>query len=184
MDAALFRLINGAHAAIADPAMVAVTWLGVGAAVWFALALIAMTQPRHRAAAGRAILVLAVTLGINDQIVKRVVARPRPFANPLVDARVIQDPRPTTASFPSGHAATALAGAVSLARVWPQARWALGILGALIAYSRIYVGVHYPSDVAAGLLLGAACVWLVLAGRHPSTWSRPGPPPPGSRYVP
>ncbi len=77
-----------------------------------------------------------------------------------------------------------MVGAVSLARVWPQARWALAILGALIAYSRIYVGVHYPTDVIAGLLLGAACVWLVLGGRHPSTWSRPGPPPPGSRYVP
>lgn len=184
MDAALFRLINGTHAAIADPVMVAVTWLGAGAAVWFALSLFAMTRPRHRAAAGRAILALALTLGINDPIVKRVVARPRPFAGQLVDARVIQYPRPTTPSFPSGHSATAVVGAVSLARVWPQARWALAILGALIAYSRIYVGVHYPTDVIAGLLVGAACVWLVLGGRHPSTWSRPGPPPPGSRYVP
>ena len=184
MDTALFRLINGAHATIADPVMVVITWLGVGAAVWFALALIAMTQPRHRAAAGRAMLALAVTLGVNDQIVKRVVDRPRPFIGQIVDARVIQQPRPTTSSFPSGHSATAVVGAVSLARVWPQARWALAMLGALIAYSRIYVGVHYPTDVLAGLLLGAACAWLVLAGRHPSTWSRSGPPTPGSRYVP
>ncbi len=184
MDVALFRLINGAHAAVADPVMVAVTWLGVGAAVWFALSLIAMSRPRHRAAATRAILALAVTLGINDLTVKRLVARPRPFVSQLADARVIQRPRPTTPSFPSGHSATAVVGAVSLARVWPQARWALAILGALIAYSRIYVGVHYPTDVLAGLLLGAACVWLVLGGRHPSTWSRSGPPPPGSRYVP
>ena len=184
MDVALFRAINSTHFPVVDPIMISATWLGVGASVWFALALIAMRWPWHRAAAARAILALAVTLGINNQIVKPIVDRPRPFTGQVVDARVIQTPRPTTASFPSGHSATAMVGAVSLARVWPQARWVLAILGALIAYSRIYVGVHYPTDVVAGLLLGAACVWLVLAGRHPSTWSRPGAPPPGSRYVP
>ena len=184
MDAALFRLINGTHADVADPLMLVATWLGVGAAVWFALSLIAKTRPTHRAAAGRAILALGVTLGVNDLIVKRIVDRPRPYVDQIADARVIQHPRPTTASFPSGHSATAVVGAVSLARVWPQARWALALVAALIAYSRIYVGVHYPTDVLAGVFVGAAVVWLALGGRHPSTWSRPGPPPPGSRYVP
>jgi len=49
--------------------MIAATSLGVGASVWFAVALIAMRWPRHRAAAARAILALAVTLGANNQIV-------------------------------------------------------------------------------------------------------------------
>jgi membrane-associated phospholipid phosphatase len=56
--------------------------------------------------------------------------------------------------------------------VWPQARWAFAVLGLGIAVSRVYVGVHYPTDIVAGALLGAAVAWLVLAGRHPSTWSR------------
>ncbi len=122
-------------------------------------------------------LALAITLGVNGQIMKPLVGRQRPFVAQPADARVIQQPPPTTASFPSGHAAAAVAGAMSLGRVWPAARWALAALAALIAYSRIYVGVHYPTDVLAGLLLGAACVWLVLAGRHPSTWSRATDPP-------
>jgi undecaprenyl-diphosphatase len=184
MDLALFRAINGAHAAAVDPIMMGATWLGMGAGVWYALAFLAMVWPRHRAAATRAMLALAITLGVNDQIVKPWVARIRPFERLVTDARVIQDPPPTTPSFPSGHSAAALVGAVSLARAWPQAWWALAALAALIAYSRIYVGVHFPTDVVAGLLLGAAVAWLVLAGRHPSTWSRRHDAPPGVRHVP
>jgi undecaprenyl-diphosphatase len=184
VDVALFRAINAAHAAAVDPILVAATWLGMGAGVWFSLALLAMVWPRHRAAATRSILALAITLGVNDQIVKPLVARSRPFEHVVSDARVIQHPRPITPSFPSGHSAAALAGAVSLARVWPQARWALAVLAALIAYSRIYVGVHFPSDVLGGLLLGAGVAWLVLGGRHPSTWSRPEAAPPGLQHVP
>jgi undecaprenyl-diphosphatase len=184
VDVAVFRAINAAHAAAVDPIMIAATWLGMGAGIWFSLAVLGMVWPRHRAAATRAILALAITLGVNDQIVKPLVARSRPFEYVVADARVIQDPRPTTPSFPSGHSAAALVGAVSLARVWPQARWALALLAALIAYSRIYVGVHFPSDVLGGMLLGAAVAWLVLAGRHPSTWSRPGAAPSGVQHVP
>jgi undecaprenyl-diphosphatase len=184
VDAALFAAINGAHAPLVDRFMLVATWSGVGAAVWFALALAALFWPRRRAAAVRAMLLLGVTLLVTDQIVKRLVDRPRPFNTATVAARVIQVPAPTTTSFPSGHAATAVAGAMAMARVWPAARWTFAILAVLIAFSRIYVGVHYPSDVLAGAVLGLACAWLVLAGRHPSTWSRPGPPPPESRYVP
>lgn len=184
MDVALFRAINGTHVAALDPVMVAATWLGVGAGVWFTLTLVGMAWPRHRAAATRAILALAVTLGVNDQIVKPLVDRARPFEQVVTDARVIQQPRPATPSFPSGHSATAVVGAVALARMWPHARWALGLLGALIAFSRIYVGVHFPTDVLAGVLLGAGVAWLVLGGRHPSTWSRPAGPPPGVQHVP
>jgi undecaprenyl-diphosphatase len=184
VDVALFRAINAAHLAAVDPLMIAATWLGMGAGVWFSLALLGMVWPRHRAAATRAILALAITLGVNDQIVKPLVARSRPFEQAVTEARVIQHPRPSTPSFPSGHSAAALVGAVSLARVWPRARWALAALAALVAYSRIYVGVHFPSDVLGGLVLGAGVAWLVLAGRHPSTWSRPTDAPPGVQHVP
>ena len=146
------------------------------------LALTAMAW--HRAAAVRTCLLLGVVLGVNDLVVKPLVDRARPFRVQAVAARVIQQPPPNTPSFPSGHTATSIAGALALARIWPAARWLLGGLAALIALSRVYVGVHYPSDILAGAVLGVALAWLVLAGRHPSTWSRPAPPPPGSTYVP
>jgi len=184
VDTALFSAVNTAHTPWADPIMLGATRLGTGAAVWFALALVAMKWRRHRPAAVRACLLLGVVLGVNDLVVKPLVDRARPFRLQAVAARVIQQPPPNTPSFPSGHTATSIAGALALARVWPSARWLLGGLAALIAFSRVYVGVHYPSDILAGAVLGIALAWLVLAGRHPSTWSRPGPPPPGSRYVP
>jgi undecaprenyl-diphosphatase len=66
---------------------------------------------------------------------------------------------------PSGHAMNAFAGAVLLAAAVPRARWPLLVLAALIALSRVYLGVHFPSDVIAGALLGsaigAAAAWLL-----------------------
>ena len=81
--------------------------------------------------------------------------------------RVI-DRRPLTASFPSGHAATAVAGAIMLSRIWPAGRFVLGALAMLIALSRIYVGVHYPLDIVAGAGLGAACAWAVRRTAGPA----------------
>lgn len=85
---------------------------------------------------------------------KAATGRPRPFetipqADPLIGATVGQ-------SMPSGHAATSFAGAVVLSYLLPRSAPYMFLLAVAIAFSRIYVGVHYPSDVAAGAALGAA----------------------------
>jgi undecaprenyl-diphosphatase len=88
-----------------------------------------------------------------------------------VATRVI-DRRPLTFSFPSGHAASAVAAAVTLARLWPNGRLVLWLLAVLVAVSRIYVGVHYPLDVLGGAVLGLACAWVahrVMTARARST---------------
>ena len=66
-------------------------------------------------------------------------------------------------SFPSGHAATSFAGATLLALALPRLAWPLLVLAAAIGWSRVYVGVHWPSDVLAGALLGAALAFGVRA---------------------
>ena len=83
----------------------------------------------------------------------------RPDPEPLVRL-------PATHSFPSGHATVSFACATVLALAVPRLRWPLFALAALIAFSRVYVGVHYPLDVIAGAVLGVA-VGLVVrsAGR-------------------
>ena len=174
MDAALFSAINGAHAPWLDTVMAWASWLGYFPGIWFLSAAAALAWPRLRASAFRACLALSLTYVMASGIVKPLVGRPRPYLAGTVEARTVEAAPPTSYSFPSGHAATAVAGALAGARIVPAAAPVLWGLATLVALSRIYVGVHYPSDVAAGALLGVLCAYLVLGGRHASVW--PWPP--------
>jgi undecaprenyl-diphosphatase len=70
---------------------------------------------------------------------------------------------PHSHSFPSGHTATAVAGAIVLSSFAPRAAPLLGVLAAAVAYSRLYVGVHFPLDVVGGAAIGAVTALLLLA---------------------
>jgi undecaprenyl-diphosphatase len=80
---------------------------------------------------------------------------------------------PTDWSFPSGHAATSFAGATMLAHFLPRQRLLLYALAVAIAYSRVYVGVHYPVDVLAGAALGTAVGWAGITSLPMLGRSRP-----------
>jgi undecaprenyl-diphosphatase len=86
-------------------------------------------------------------LGANA--LKAAIPRERPLDHPLIA-------RPHTNSFPSGHAATSFACATVLGLAFPRLRVAFFLLAAAVAWSRVYVGVHYPLDVLAGAALGIA----------------------------
>ena len=81
---------------------------------------------------------------------------------------------PGTYSFPSGHAAVSFACATVLALAVPRLRWPLYALAALIAFSRVYVGVHFPFDVLAGAVIGVA---IAIALRMLATVLRRSAPP-------
>ena len=137
--------------------------LGAAGFIWWVTALIAMVFPNQRAAAWRLLIAVGLTWTINDLLLKPLVDRARPFE---VDASItIIDARPTTAAFPSGHAAMAVAGAVAGSRMIPWSAWAWWPLALLVAVSRVYIGVHWPSDVAVGALVGFAITWFVLGGK-------------------
>ncbi len=99
-----------------------------------------------------------------DWTVKPIIARPRPF---VADTRArVVGYHPETYSFPSGHTATSFAAATVLAFAVTRRRAAITwALATAIAISRVYIGVHYPLDVAVGALFGVALGVLVTGGR-------------------
>lgn len=163
LDRWLFAQVATWHTPWLDEVLLAASHVGARSFVWIVVSLILFVFPKRRAGAWRLLLALALTGLMVDSITKPLVDRPRPYAT-MADVRVI-DARPTTASFPSGHASTAFAGALAASRVVPEARIVWWALALTIAASRVYVGVHYPFDVLGGAAMGAACSWLVLGGR-------------------
>jgi undecaprenyl-diphosphatase len=86
--------------------------------------------------------------------------RARPFISDTEIAPLIKTP--SSSSFPSGHSATAAAGAITLSTIYPTFAPALIFAGFLVALSRIYLGVHYPFDVLAGVLIGTTTAAVIM----------------------
>ena len=125
---------------------------------------------RSRRAALRGILSIAITSVATNGPLKTLARRTRPTAE-LIRSRFGR--QPTSSSFPSGHAASAAAFATGVALELHPAGVPLGTLAAGVAASRVYAGVHYPSDVLAGTAVGSLlALWLArfwpVAGRAPA----------------
>jgi undecaprenyl-diphosphatase len=104
---------------------------------------------------------VAVTSATLNLLVKPLVHRRRPdrVAEAVPLARQVR--MPSSGSFPSGHAAAAFAFATGVGHVLPSSGVPLRALAALVAYSRVHTGVHYPSDVLVGAMLGAALAQVI-----------------------
>jgi membrane-associated phospholipid phosphatase len=132
-------------------------WLGIAAVVAVA------GGRRGRRAALEGVVAIGVTSATVNLGVKPVARRRRPErARPaLFEDRHV--PMPRSASFPSGHAASAFAFAYAVGRHLPVLALPIRLLAAAVAYSRVHTGVHYPGDVVIGSVAGAGTAAMVAA---------------------
>jgi membrane-associated phospholipid phosphatase len=156
LDAAMRRLSRAAD----------YSKLSIGSSVVMA----ALGGERGRRAARAGLTSVATTSAFVNLVVKPLGRRRRPdrAAEMVPVARQVRMPR--SSSFPSGHTAAAVAFASAAGRVLPPAGVPLHVLAALVGYSRVHTGVHYPGDVMAGALIGAVVADLTatIAPGHSS----------------
>ena len=157
------RIVSALRACGTDPRVAgaarALSWAGEHAALWLAAGLAGAAVDGGRRGAWLRGTALTAGAHLVSMGVKRVVRRPRPaHVEPLVRTAGRH-------SFPSSHAASAAAAAVAFGALGARA---VPPLAAAVCVSRLVVGVHYPSDVAAGAALGA------LTARLGARWMRGG----------
>lgn len=132
----------------------ALTFLGDHGAVWIALGLLLLARPKTRRWGAAVLAALALCAALSEFGFKFLVQRERPFLQYAELTPLI--PPPAGFSFPSSHTATGFACATALFCMKKPAGCAAYALAALIGLSRLYVCVHFPTDVLAGAVLGLA----------------------------
>ncbi len=165
LDQELFDRIARRPSLVLDLALPRLTRAADHGVLWMAGAggLALAGGPRGRRAARTGLVAVAITSALANQLGKRSFGRRRPLLDEVPLGRRAHHV-PTSASFPSGHAASAAAFATAVSVTVPAATVPVGVLATGVAYSRVYTGVHYPGDVVAGVLLGAS-LGLLLGRR-------------------
>lgn len=155
LDANLFLFVNHLpHTRILNGLFYGITLAFNGAATWYAVTALAALRKRRRFSEllREVALPLTIATALVEFPIKAYFKRRRPFIT-IIQAIVIGK-KPGTWSFPSGHSAGAFAGAWLLNHKFSRG-WGLRyFVASLVAFSRIYLGDHYPGDVASGSLLG------------------------------
>ena len=144
------------------PFMKSVTFLGNGGWFWILCAVVLLAVPKTRKTGYAAALIFGAI--VTNLLLKNIVARPRPFAE--IEALIPMITKPKDFSFPSGHTTASFAVALVMLRMLPK-KFGIPavVLAALVAFSRLYLGVHYPTDVLTGFVIALVgsmlSVWIV-----------------------
>lgn len=162
LDARIYLAVNeGPHTGSLDSLAWGLAIIATGGWIWVIGTLVAylVRVPGSWLAIKRLLPSVVVATWIVEYPIKAFFRRRRPFAR-IVEALVIGK-KPGSWSFPSGHTASSFASAWILASVWPKRAPVFYSLAGLVGFSRIYLGAHYPGDVASGAILGTVLSELV-----------------------
>ncbi|MCB2292789.1 phosphatase PAP2 family protein [Clostridium algoriphilum] len=156
----LLYVKNNMHGPIMDKVMVLSTYLGNQGMIWIMIAVLLMFSKNYRKIGFMALAALILSTILGEGILKHVVERIRPSADIPVVNLLIE--KPLSYSFPSGHTTSSFAVAGILAKYIKH--YALEFLGlaSLIAFSRLYLYVHYPTDILGGVVLGLICSGIII----------------------
>ncbi len=169
LDRGLLMWIQSIRQEWMTPFWKAVTALGNAGWFWILLAIVLILVKKTQKTGVTVLLALIIGALVTNIIIKPSVARIRPYEIIEGLERLIRAQKDF--SFPSGHSCAAFAAAFVCWNMMPKRYGALFvILAVLIAGSRLYLGVHYPSDVLGGILIGIAAGWaavkIVTGGKH------------------
>jgi membrane-associated phospholipid phosphatase len=169
VDKAVYRAVAATPTPTLDGPLRTFTSAADHSKLWIgaAVVLFAVGGRRGRRAALTGVAAIACTSAIVNLPMKLAGRRRRPDADAAGVPMARRVEMPTSASFPSGHSASAAAFASSVSQVVPALGLPLGVAAAAVGYSRVHSGVHYPGDVVAGAVVGSSVGGLVAwAGRR------------------
>ncbi len=148
------------HTALLDKTMPFVSLLGNVGFVWIAIAVIFLLSKKYRPTGFLILIALTLCFLLGDIFLKPFIARPRPFT--IHPAMSLLISPPTDFSFPSGHTGSSFSAAIII--LLNRKSWGIAtmILASLIAFSRLYLYVHYPSDIIGGFLLSIVSAFLSI----------------------
>ena len=159
MEIKMLDWIQSIRTPIMDKIMLFTTSLGNAGMIWIVLAIVLLVIPRTRKSGVILAAALCVDAVLCNGILKNLFGRSRPFeVNTSIQLLLA---RPADFSFPSGHTAASFAAASSLFFAGEKKLWKPVLaLAVLIAFSRLYLYVHYPTDILGGIAVGAAAGYI------------------------
>jgi len=153
MELRFLDFLQTIHTPLLDKILAFITSLGNAGIIWIVLAVVLLILPKTRKTGIIVAAALLADLVLCNLILKNLVARVRPYDVNTAIAILIK--KPLDFSFPSGHTAASFAAMTALFLAKMKKAWiAALILAVLIAFSRLYFYVHYPTDVLGGAVVG------------------------------
>lgn len=143
-----------------DIIMPLITHLGTLGILWIAIATMLMLSSPYKLVGAAVIVTLTITTFIGEGIIKHIIRRTRPCNKQNIVNLLIS--KPSSYSFPSGHTVSSFAAAEILSRYFYEYKLIFMAIAVLIALSRLYLYVHYPTDIIAGIIIGTLCSKFVF----------------------